>query len=204
MTELLGDAADWLVSWSGSPYAPLVLFAVSLLDSGALFFPPEPLLIAMSTARPDGAVLYAAAATAGSLLGATAPYLVGRLGGRPLAERFVGGERIETAEDFFEEHGAAATFVAAFAPLPYPIFALAAGVARLGYPVFFMASLVGRGARFFGMGLSIYFFGASLRGFLEEHLGWATLALAVLAVVVCVPGRYFAGRLELRSEENRR
>ncbi len=41
--ELLSNATDWLVSWSDSPYALLILFAVSLFDSGALFFPPEPL-----------------------------------------------------------------------------------------------------------------------------------------------------------------
>ncbi len=202
--ELFGDAADWLVSWSGSPYAPLVLFAVSLFDSGALFFPPEPLLIAMSVARPGSTLLYAAVATAASVLGAIAPYLVGRLGGRPLAERLVRGERIEAAEGFFEEHGAATTFVAAFAPLPYPVFALAAGVAHLGYPVFFLASLAGRGARFFGMGLTIYFFGQALRGFLENYLEWSTLILAVLVVLVYVLGRYFGGRFERRSREKRR
>lgn len=204
MTELLGDAADWLVSWSGSPYAPLVLFVVSLFDSGALFFPPEPLLIAMSVSRPGSALLYAAVATAASVLGATAPYLVGRIGGRPLAERLVRGERIETAEGFFEDHGATTTFVAAFAPLPYPVFALTAGVAHLGYGVFSLASLAGRGARFFGIGLSIYFFGPAFRGFLEGYLGWATLALAVGVVLVYVLGRYFGERFGRRSEEKRR
>lgn len=201
IAELPGDAMNWLVSWSGSPYAPLVLFAISLVDSGALFS-PEPLLIAMSVARPGSAFLYSAAATAASVLGATAPYLVSRLGGRPLAERFARGERIETAESFFVRHGAPTTFVVA--PLPYPIFALAAGVAHLGYPVFLLASLAGRGARFFGMGFTIYFFGPSLQGFLEDYLGWTTLALAVLVVFGYVLGRHFGGRFKRRSKENQK
>ena len=179
--ELLGNATGWLVSWSGSPYAPLVLFAVSLFDSGALFF--------------------AAVATAASVLGATAPYLVGRFGGRPLAQRFVRSERIETAEHFFRDHGAPTTFVAALAPLPYPVFALTAGVAHLGYPVFFVASLAGRGARFFGIGLLIYLFGTSLRGLLEDYLGWATLALSVLLVLAYVLIRHFGSRFERRSKD---
>jgi len=140
---------------------------------------------------------------AASLLGATAPYLVGRLGGRPLAERFARRERIEAAQEFFGEHGAPTTFVAAFAPLPYPVFALAAGVAHLGYPVFLLASLAGRGARFFGIGLSIYFFGPALRGFLEDYLGWATLALALLAILAYVLGKYLGGHFERRSNEKR-
>ncbi len=204
ISELLGNVTGWLVSWSDSPYAPLVLFAVSLFDSGALFFPPEPLLIAMSTAQPSLAPLYAAVATASSVLGATVPYLVGRLGGRLLDERFVRGERIEAAEDFFKDHGAPTTFVAAFAPLPYPIFALVAGVGRMGYPVFFLASLAGRGARFFGMGLSIYFFGPALRGLLEDHLGWATLALGALLMLAYVLGRYTASRFEKRRKRDGR
>lgn len=204
ISELLGNAAGWLVSWSDSPYAPLILFAVSLFDSGAVFLPPEPLLIAMSTAQPNVAPFYAAVATAASLLGGTVPYLVGRLGGRPLAERFVRVERIETAEDFFKEHGAPTTFVAAFAPLPYPVFALAAGVAHLGYPAFFLASLAGRGARFFGMGVLIYFFGSALQGFLRDYLGWATLALGVLLVLAYVLIRYSGSRFERKSNDRRR
>lgn len=199
--ELLDNVTGWLVSWSGSPYAPVVLFAVSLFDSGALFFPPEPLLIAMSTAQPNLAPLYAAVATAASVLGATILYLVGRLGGRPLAERFARGERIETAEDFFKVHGAPTTFVAAFTPLPYPIFALAAGVAHMGYPVFFLTSLAGRGARFFLIGLSIYFLGPALQGLLEDYLGWATLALGVLLILAYVLIRYSGSRFESRSKD---
>ena len=198
--ELLSTATGWLVSWSGSPYAPLVLFAVSLFDSGALFFPPEPILVAMSTAQPNLAPLYAAVATTASVLGATVPYLVGRFGGRPLAERFVRSERIETAEYFFRDHGAPTIFVAAFAPLPYPVFALAAGVVHLDYPVFFLASLAGRGARFFGIGLSIYFFGEALQGLLEDYLGWATLTLSVLLVLAYVLIRHFGSRFERRSK----
>ncbi len=204
ISELLGNVTGWLVSWSGSPYAPLVLFAVSLFDSGALFLPPEPLLIAMSAAQPNLAPLYATVATAASVLGATVPYLVGRFGGRPLAERFVRGERVEIAEDFFKDHGAPTTFVAACAPLPYPIFALGAGVARMGYPVFFLASLAGRGARFFGIGLLIYFFGPALQGLLEDYLGWATLALGVLLVLAYVLSRYSGSRFERRSKDKQR
>ncbi len=204
ISELLGNASGWLVSWSDSSYAPLVLFAVSLFDSGALFFPPEPLLIAMATLRPDLAPLYAAVATAASVLGATFPYLVGRFGGRPLAERFVRSERIETAEHFFRDYGAPATFVAAFAPLPYPVFALAAGVTHLGYPVFLVTSLAGRGARFFGIGLLIYFFGPALQGLLEDYLGWATLVLGVLLVLVYILSRYFGSLFERSSKDKQR
>lgn len=202
--ELLGSATDWLISWSDSSYAPLVLFVVSLLDSAVLFFPPEPLLIAMSAVQHNWAPLYAAVATVASILGATVTYLVGRFGGRTLAERFVRDERIVAAEGFFKDHGAPMAFVAAFAPLPYPVFALVAGVVHMGYPVFFLTSLAGRGARFFGIGLLIYFFGPALRSFLEDYLGWATLALGLLLVLVYVLSGHSRRYFERRSEDERR
>jgi membrane protein YqaA with SNARE-associated domain len=163
--------------------------------------PPEPLLVAMSVSKPNLAIFYAAIATAASVLGATLDYFIGRIGGRPLAERFVAKQRIETAEDFFQNHGTLTVGVAAFTPLPYPIFALAAGVTHLGVWRFVMASLAGRGARFFGMGLAIFFFGPAIRQFLENYLGWATLILGVVIIAGYIASRYFSSRFEKQARE---
>lgn len=194
----LSNVVDWLVSWSGSPYAPLILFIVSLLDSAAVFLPPEPLLIAMAIAHPNLAILYAALATVASVLGSTVTYYIGRLGGRPLAESFVSHERIETAEDFFKNHGAITLGITAFTPVPYPPFVLAAGISHLGLWRFVIASLVGRGARFFGMGLAIFFFGSEIQSLLDRYLGWATLLIGVLIAVAYIVSRYFNSRFDGR------
>lgn len=155
----------------------------------------------MSVAQPNMAVLYATIATVASVLGASATYFIGRIGGRPLAERFVKKQRIETAEDFFQDHGTLTTGVAAFTPLPYPVFALAAGVAHLGVWRFVLASLAGRGARFFGIGLAISFFGPSIQWFLKNYLGWATLITGVLLVTIYFVSHYFSSRFEGRARE---
>ena len=199
--DFLANTVDWLVSWSNSPYAPLILFVVSLIDSAAVFLPPEPLLIAMAIAHPNLAVLYAAIATVASVLGSTITYYVGSLGGRPLAERFVSRERIETAEDFFQNHGTVTLGIAAFTPVPYPPFVLAAGISHLGVWRFVVASLVGRGARFFGMGLAIFFFGPTIQRFLEQYLSWATLIVGTLIVGAYVVSRYFSSRFDKRARE---
>ena len=155
----------------------------------------------MSVARPNLAVLYAAITTVASVLGATLDYFIGRLGGRPLAERFVAKRRIEAVEDFFQNHGTLTTGIAAFTPLPYPIFALAAGITHLGIWRFVLASLAGRGARFFGMGLAIFFFGPAIQQFLENYLGWATLIVGVLLVAIYLASRYFGSRFEKRARK---
>ena len=149
--------------------------------------------------QPNLGILYAAIATVSSVLGSTVTYYIGRLGGRPLAERFVSRERIEAAEDFFQNHGAITMGIAAFTPIPYPPFVLAAGISHLGVWRFVLASLVGRGARFFGMGLAIFFFGPSIQRFLEDYLGWATLIVGILIVVAYVVGRYTNARFEKQA-----
>ncbi|CAN5666392.1 YqaA family protein [soil metagenome] len=192
---------EWIASWALSPYAPLVLFISSFIDSSSIPMPPEPLLVATSVAKPNLAIFYAAIATAASVLGWTLDYFIGRIGGRPLAERFVAKQRIETAEDFFQNHGTLTTGLAAFTPLPYPVFALAAGITRLGIWRFVLASLAGRGARFFGMGLAIFFFGPSIQKFLENYLGWATLILGVVLVGIYLASRYFSSRFDEKARE---
>jgi membrane protein DedA with SNARE-associated domain len=145
------------------------------------------------------ALIYAAISTVASVLGATLDYFIGRLGGRPLADRFVGDERVESAEEFFRDHGGWTIGIVAFTPLPYPIFALAAGVARLGLWRFVIASLAGRGARFFGIGLAIFFFGPAIQRFLEEYLGLATVIAGALLVAGYAASRYSSRRFEGRS-----
>lgn len=153
----------------------------------------------MSVTKPNLAILYAAIATAASVLGATLDYFIGRIGGRPLAERFVAKRRIETAEDFFRDHGTLTTGIAAFTPLPYPLFALAAGITHLEIWRFVLASLVGRGARFFGMGVAIFFFGPSIQRFLENYLSWATLVVGILLVAIYLVSRYSSSRFDKRA-----
>lgn len=186
----LNGIVDWLVSWAGSPYASLVLFVSSFVDSSSIPIPPEPLLIAMSVAQPNLALLYAGVATASSVLGAGLTYLVGRL---------VTRKRVASAEDFFKDHGTLTVGIAAFTPLPYPVFALAAGISHLGIWRFALASLAGRGARFFGMGTTIFFFGAAIQRFLEQYLGWATLILGVAVVVIYLLDHYLNVRFEKRA-----
>lgn len=135
------------------------------------------------------------------MLGATLDYFIGRLGGRPLAERFVAKQRIETAKEFFRDYGALTVGLVAFTPLPYPIFALAAGVAHLGIWRFVLASLARRGARFFGMGLAIFLFGPTIRRFLENYPGWAPLIVGVVLVAIYLAGRYFSSRFEKQARE---
>ena len=78
---------------------------------------------------------------------------------------------------------------------------MAAGVAHLGIWSFVLASLAGRGARFFGMGFAIFFFGPSIQQFLENYLGWATLIVGIVLVGIYLASHYSNSRFEKRARK---
>lgn len=193
--SFLEALADWVLSWSSSPYAALALFATSFVDSVLIPVPPEPLLIAMSLARRALALPYAALATGASVLGALLDYYVGRWGGRPLAERFVDKGRLDRISGSFQRHDVWVVGLAAFTPLPYSVFSLAAGLAHLKPLRFTLASLAGRGARFFGISAGVYLLGDRIEEIATNYLGLASLVLALVLVGLYVLGRYLERRI---------
>lgn len=192
--SFLESLTEWVLSWSSSPYAALALFAASFVDSVLLPVPPEPLLIAMSLARRALALPYAAIATGASVLGALLDYYVGRWGGRPLAGRFVERERLDRISGSFQRHDVWVVGLAAFTPLPYSVFSLAAGLAGLKTHRFVLASLAGRGARFFGISAGVYLLGERIEQIAEDYLGLASLVLALVLVGLYVLSRYLERR----------
>jgi hypothetical protein len=77
-----------------------------------------------------------------------------------------------------------ALFGAAFTPIPFKVFTIAAGVFHQYVPLttLIAVSLVGRSMRFFLVAICIYFFGPRVKAFMERYFEIATLAL-FLAVI---------------------
>jgi membrane protein DedA with SNARE-associated domain len=72
--------------------------------------------------------------------------------------------------------------MAGFTPIPYKLFSISAGAFGLDLKRFILASIVGRGGRFFLVGLAILIFGESVKAFLDEYFDLAVVAFAVLFV----------------------
>lgn len=81
------------------------LFVVAFPEFFHLPVPPDPVLIPLSIARPEFALLYAVVATAGSVSAGVIGYTVGRKGGRHALESRVAGERTARAERYVERYG---------------------------------------------------------------------------------------------------
>ena len=201
MIELYHDLSNWVVSFAESDWAIVLLALSSFVE--AIFFPvpPDPLLVAVALAQPDIAIWLGVMTAAASVAGAVVGYWLGAWLGRPLLLRMFSEDRIGYVESLFERYGVWATLAAAFTPIPYKVFAIAAGSMRMNLKGFVLASAVGRGVRFVALGALVMVFGEPIADLVGSNFEIITLgiaALAITAAVVWVIWRRRAGRLAER------
>ncbi len=173
---------EWLVAWADSPAGPAMLGVLSAAE--AIFFPipPDPLLIALALRNPQDALLLATLTTASSVAGGVVGHYLGGRIGRPFLLRFK-ERQVARVEELFVRNGFLAILLAGLTPLPYKIFAIAAGVFGIGRSVFVFASIAGRGLRFFTIGILIFFWGERFSELLDERFELIVVALSVPLVV---------------------
>jgi membrane protein YqaA with SNARE-associated domain len=127
-------------------YGWLGLFAASFISSIIILLPIDPLvLLAVVLGMPAvGVVGIAAVATT---LGGFMVYLLGKAGS-PFIRRKVGAARLMLYEKAVTRRGVPLIFIAAFTPIPYEPFAIAAGALRMAPIPFLASTFAGRLARF--------------------------------------------------------
>lgn len=192
---LLHGLYGWTVSWAGSPYGVWALAAIAFAESSIFPVPPDVLLIALCLGNPAGALGYAAASTAGSVLGGMAGYGIGYGGGRPIMERLFSRARVERVHQAFQRYEAWAVAIAGFTPVPYKVFTIGAGVFYVDFKVFVLASVLSRGARFFLVAGLLYAYGDPVRAFIERYFE----ALTVVFVALLLAGFVVLRRVGSRA-----
>ncbi len=190
---------DWVNSWAETRYGTPALFAISFAESSFFPIPPDVLQIALSVSKPRRSFYYAAVSAVASVLGGVAGWFIGyglwtMVG--PFFYEYVPGvnpKNIEYVGGLYREHAFWSIFAAAFTPIPFKVFTLAAGVFHqyVSLQTLILASALGRSARFFLVASAIYFFGPEVRKFLEKRLELMTLLLFALVVLGFVVIKYF-------------
>jgi len=177
---------------------PLNLAILSFIE--AIFFPvpPDTLLIPLALSDREQALLWAAVATIASVTGAAVGYVVGLKGGRPLLLRFASAETTKKVEKMFRRYDVWAIGIAGFTPIPYKVFAIAAGVFALNFRRFLLASIFSRGARFSIEALLIMLYGQLVVGFLDRH--FEVLTLGITAAVLLLLAAWAAMKRRQRRE----
>lgn len=174
----------WMMSWAGHPFASWALFILSFAESS--FFPiaPDVLQIALTMENSSKVWFYAAVNSAASVLGGCFGYFIGAALWGAVAPYFLGTIFQESTFDhvgmLYQQWDFWAIFVAAFTPIPYKVFTIAAGVFHISLPMFILASVVGRCGRFFLVAALLWWRGAVIKQFIERYFNILSLLLAIL------------------------
>jgi len=154
----------------------------------AIFFPipPDVLLITLCSVNPEKSFFYALVTTVASTLGGVVGYFIGYVGGRPLAERLIGKEKIEKAHKLYEDYESLIILLAGFTPLPYKVFTITSGVLYASLWKLVVFSLIGRGLRFFAEAALFYLYGAQITDFVIKNLNLIFLGAGVLIVAAFI------------------
>jgi membrane protein YqaA with SNARE-associated domain len=179
----LGDLFHWVESFADKPYGGTALFVFALAESSFFPIPPDVLLIPLCLGDPPRAFWFAAICTAGSVVGGACGYGLGYWGGRPLVRRMFRAERVAAVERLYDRYNAWATGIAGLTPLPYKLFTVSGGAFAIDFKIFMLASVVSRGLRFFAVAGLLYVFGEPIRDFIDDNLGWLTIAFVILLVL---------------------
>ncbi len=144
---------DWFVQ--NANYWFVFIFMV--VESSFIPFPSEvvvPPAAYLAMQKGDMNIfLVVLVATAGALVGATINYVLSLWVGRPLVYAFANSRlghaclidkaKVEKAERYFDEHGAASTFIGRLIPAVRQLISIPAGIARMNFGIFALFTALG-------------------------------------------------------------
>jgi membrane protein YqaA with SNARE-associated domain len=130
----------------------LGLFLLAILDSSPLptFGGPDILTAILAARHRDPWYVYAAVATAGSVLGAYLTFRLARRAGSAYLESKFGNRKVDAVLNFFHEWGTSALAASTAVPFPFPtsMFFAAAGASNYGVGRFLTVVTICRAARY--------------------------------------------------------
>jgi membrane protein YqaA with SNARE-associated domain len=178
----------WVLHWADTPYGTPALAIISFAESSFFPIPPDVLQVALSVSRPNRAFYYAAVSAIASVAGGVAGWYIGHWCWAGMSEIFFNYVPGFTEETFakvqakYDQNAFLAIFGAAFTPIPFKVFTIAAGVFNISLGTLIWASLMGRSLRFFSVATAIYFFGEQAKALLEKYFEIITFAMFAMII----------------------
>lgn len=173
--------------------APYLLGVLSFTESCCFIIPPETMLLPMSYANRKKAFYFAFITTVTSVLGAVAGYYMGALLWHeigPLCFKYIPGfaKYFDHVGELYKQNAVSALFLAAFTPIPFKVFTVAAGVysAKISIWILLVTSIIGRGVRYNILSGLVYYFGAKAQKLIEKHFTKFTILVGILVILLVV------------------
>ena len=128
------------------------LYFIAFIESAFFPIPPDFLVVPMIVAKPSSWKKIGVWVSFFSIMGSFLGYFIGAVLFATVGELIVSTygleEEMVRVGQVFEKNAFWSLLVAAFTPLPYKLFTVAAGVFKLNLVAFAFASIMGRGARY--------------------------------------------------------
>lgn len=179
---------DYVLSWAERKHAPTALSVISFAEASFFPIPPDPLLVALCLGKPRRSLWFAFICSAFSVLGAVFGYLIGWGIWEHVNDFFfdyiLKEQAFEYVQDSYQNNAFLALLGAAFTPIPFKVFTIAAGVFKVNLLVLIIASALGRSARFFLEAVLILYYGPRIKDFIEKYFNILTLVSFLVFVIL--------------------
>jgi membrane protein YqaA with SNARE-associated domain len=186
----------WVLHWADTPHGLAALVIIAFVESSFFIIPPDVLLIALCMGAPKRSFKFALWCAVGSVAGGAFGYFIG-YAAEPVGRWIIFdllryGAAWDKVAALYGENAFFAILTAAFTPIPYKVFTIAAGVFHEQVSLWTLlgASAIGRTARFLLVGGAIYYFGPPIKRLLDKYLEVFTFVFMVLLIGGFVLIRY--------------
>lgn len=177
---------DWTIGWAKTKKAPYALFFIAFMESSFFPIPPDVLLIPMVIAERKKWFRNALICTAGSVLGAILGFLIGLFLFESIGTAIINfyglQSEVETVRQNYHNNAPWYIFTAAFTPIPYKVFTIAAGLFNVALSTLILFSLFGRAGRFFLVAFLLGKFGRKISDLIEKYFDLFSLLFTALLI----------------------
>ena len=189
----------WTLSLAGRKAAEAWLALIAFVESSIFLVPADVLFLPMALARPERVYRYAFVATAASVAGGIAGWMLGFYAYESIAKpilAFYG--KLDTFEQLKshvgEEQLNLLLVTSGLAHLPpIKVVTILAGVAHVKLWHFVVSAVIARGLRFYLLAFLLKRYGVTIQAFIEKRLGLILGAVAVVLIGLYVAWRLLAG-----------
>lgn len=179
---------QWVLHWADTPYGVTALVVIAFVESSFFIIPPDVLLIALCMGAPRKSFRFALWCAVGSVAGGAFGYYIGYafepLGRWIIFDVLHYGAAWDKVAELYGQNAFLAILTAAFTPIPYKVFTIAAGVFHEQVSLWTLlgASGIGRTGRFMLVAAAIFYFGPPIKRLLDKYLELFTIVFTVLLI----------------------
>jgi len=186
MTKYIDSLYQWTMAKASHPKSSWFLAFISFIESSIFPIPPDIILILMVISNRAKSWIYAIICTVSSVLGGIIGYLIGAFFfgtiGVFILETYNLIDNFDEIKNYYYKYGIWIVLIGGLTPFPYKLITISSGFFSLSLPIFILMSFVSRGTRFFIVTLLLWYFGPSIKVYIEKHLSKLTILFLLLLI----------------------